>query len=269
MQLENKTLYYIYDPMCSWCYAYEESITQLQEQLPSELKFKAILGGLAEDCTTPMPADTQAMIQQAWRQIQTTVPSIQFNFDFWTKNTPYRSTYPACRAILAAKNQSSDFSVPMRKAIQETYYQQAKNPSLDSILIECAAQIDLDMTQFKQDFFSPETNEKLTEQRHFARRLGVRSYPSLSLAVNHEPYALPIDYNTIDITLEQIHTLLATQSIDSPCVRNCCLNTDDMCLGCFRSLDEITHWAFTNNTEKQSILEHAKQRKIEHNKTLI
>ncbi|WP_239649575.1 DUF1289 domain-containing protein [Methylocucumis oryzae] len=23
--------------------------------------------------------------------------------------------------------------------------------------------------------------------------------------------------------------------IDSPCVRNCCLNNDDVCLGCFRS----------------------------------
>lgn len=30
---------------------------------------------------------------------------------------------------------------------------------------------------------------------------------------------------------------------DSPCVRNCCLNDDDICLGCFRSLDEIRNWA--------------------------
>ncbi|MGZ8185918.1 MAG: DUF1289 domain-containing protein [Methylobacter sp.] len=27
--------------------------------------------------------------------------------------------------------------------------------------------------------------------------------------------------------------------IASPCIRNCCLNNDDICLGCFRSLHEI------------------------------
>ena len=37
----------------------------------------------------------------------------------------------------------------------------------------------------------------------------------------------------------------APQAIDlpaSPCVRNCCLDDDDVCLGCGRRLDEILAW---------------------------
>lgn len=49
--------------------------------------------------------------------------------------------------------------------------------------------------------------------------------------------------------------------IDSPCVRNCCLNDEDICLGCFRSLREITCWGMVDNQEKQVILERTVQRK--------
>jgi len=31
-------------------------------------------------------------------------------------------------------------------------------------------------------------------------------------------------------------------NINSPCVRNCCLNEADICPGCFRSIDEIIKW---------------------------
>jgi predicted Fe-S protein YdhL (DUF1289 family) len=42
--------------------------------------------------------------------------------------------------------------------------------------------------------------------------------------------------------------------IDSPCVRNCCLNDDDICLGCGRSLQEISRWSISDDAGKQLIL---------------
>lgn len=52
--------------------------------------------------------------------------------------------------------------------------------------------------------------------------------------------------------------------IESPCVRNCCLNDDDICLGCFRSLEEITQWGESNSDARTVILEHARQRQKAH-----
>jgi len=48
---------------------------------------------------------------------------------------------------------------------------------------------------------------------------------------------------------------------ESPCVRNCCLNDDDICLGCGRSLHEITHWSSSSIEDKQKILLRAADRK--------
>lgn len=54
--------------------------------------------------------------------------------------------------------------------------------------------------------------------------------------------------------------------VQSPCVRNCCLNEDDICLGCFRSLAEITRWGAVDNRLKEDILVRAKQRRSEYQK---
>ncbi len=47
----------------------------------------------------------------------------------------------------------------------------------------------------------------------------------------------------------------------SPCVRNCCLDDDDICLGCFRTIDEIIQWGESNDEEKQVILDEAEKRR--------
>jgi len=47
----------------------------------------------------------------------------------------------------------------------------------------------------------------------------------------------------------------------TPCIRNCYLNDDDICLGCFRSLDEITQWSCADNHQRLAILQAARQRK--------
>jgi predicted Fe-S protein YdhL (DUF1289 family) len=52
--------------------------------------------------------------------------------------------------------------------------------------------------------------------------------------------------------------------IDSPCVRNCCLDENDICLGCFRSIREIMLWNEADQGERQAILEHAATRRAAH-----
>lgn len=47
----------------------------------------------------------------------------------------------------------------------------------------------------------------------------------------------------------------------SPCVRNCCLDEQDTCLGCYRTLEEILAWGKADNAKRRQILDSAKQRR--------
>lgn len=53
------------------------------------------------------------------------------------------------------------------------------------------------------------------------------------------------------------------EEVDSPCVRRCCLDQHDICMGCFRSLTEITGWHSADKAGRLQILDKAKQRQIQ------
>ncbi|MDD5460683.1 MAG: DUF1289 domain-containing protein [Methylococcales bacterium] len=58
--------------------------------------------------------------------------------------------------------------------------------------------------------------------------------------------------------------------LSSPCIRNCCLDADDICLGCFRSLTEITGWNQADAKTRRRFLDNAESRKKAHkNKALL
>lgn len=52
--------------------------------------------------------------------------------------------------------------------------------------------------------------------------------------------------------------------ITSPCVRNCCLDDNDICMGCFRSMDEILKWRDASEQQQLDIIQSAKARKTAH-----
>ncbi|WP_284218196.1 DUF1289 domain-containing protein [Agaribacter marinus] len=57
-----------------------------------------------------------------------------------------------------------------------------------------------------------------------------------------------------------------SDSINSPCIRNCCLNDENICIGCFRSLQDITQWSNASDAEKIEILRSVARRREERNK---
>jgi len=205
-------LYYIHDPMCSWCYAFKQSLSGLQQALPTEINLIYVLGGLAADSNEPMHETMQNAIQQAWQRIEKTVPNIQFNYDFWAVNTPIRATYPACRALLAARKQSSEFELKLLQAIQQAYYRQAKNPSLALTLEQCAIEVGLDKNNFIIDLNSAYIENQLQAEIKFSRSLGVSSYPSLRLCLNEQQFTINIDYLNHRTMIDQIMAILQVKS---------------------------------------------------------
>ena len=141
---------------------------------------------------------------------------MKFNYDFWMINTPVRSTYPACRAVLAARQQGDDVEDKMIGAIQTAYYQKAKNPSLESTLLECALEVGLDANRFADDLTSNEIEEVLQNEIRKARKLGVISYPSLLLEHNGRLFPVTVDYLDHETMIREIVSIL-----DNPPALSC------------------------------------------------
>lgn len=194
--------------MCSWCWAFRPALSDLLASLPKEISLVRLLGGLAPDSEAAMPEAMRAFVQGHWRIIEQRVPGTIFNHDFWHNCEPRRSTYPACRAVIAARNQGREFDAAMTLAIQQAYYLQARNPSDYSTLIAIAEESGLDKNKFTHDITSSETDQVLQQEIHLTRQLGLHSFPGLLVDNGEAQSGVAPDYLNAGTMLEKINHYL-------------------------------------------------------------
>ena len=199
-----KTLYYVYDPMCSWCYAFDETFDAIKKNLKKDTQIIYIPGGLAAHSNEIMPKEMQEKIESIWFQI-TEVVGTKFNHDFWKECKPRRSTYLACQATIAARLQNKEEE--MIKAIQKAYYLKAMNPSDADTLIRLAQELELDVEKFTKDLNSQEVIKIFEDDLNTRNKLRVQSFPTLLLKYKKECYPINIEYNNSTNMLNQINNM--------------------------------------------------------------
>ncbi|MEN0042989.1 MAG: DsbA family protein [Pseudomonadota bacterium] len=181
------------DPMCGWCYAFQPELEGFLAQHPSA-EVDWIMGGLAPDTSAPMDDALRQTIASYWHKIEA-VSQVTFNHDFWERNTPYRSTYAACRAVIAAERLRTVSAASMVKSIQSAYYQHAKNPSLEDTLVACASDIGFDVAQFLGALRSDDTEQLFQQHLAETRRLQVTGFPALFFVDNRaQAFALAVGF---------------------------------------------------------------------------
>ncbi len=200
-----KTLYYVADPMCSWCWGFQPVLEKVKEAVPKELSPVYIMGGLARDTDDLMPDAMQAHIQRAWREVAV-ITGASFNWDFWEKCTPRRCTYPSCRAFYAAQNQGA--GTAMYEAIQRAYYREARNPSDVEVLVALAGEIGLDTQRFAQDLASPEIEQQMQDGFNIRRSMNANQFPSLVIRNNASVTFITRGYNDAETVLAYLQAAL-------------------------------------------------------------
>lgn len=178
---------------------------RLFASLPDGVRVNKSVGGLAPDSDAPMPDNLRIALPRAWQKIHDMLGT-EFNFDFWTECEPRRSTYPACRAVLAAGKQ--DRYDQMTDAIQRAYYLRAMNPSDLETLQLLAEELGLDRDRFAADIRSSGVEADLQRQVEFARQSPIDGFPSLVLELDGSMVSITRDYKDHLPTLEHVERML-------------------------------------------------------------
>lgn len=174
--MTDSILHYVADPMCSWCWGFAATLAAIESRLVPSARVQLVLGGLAPDSDQPMDDATKVYVQQAWRAVAAASGAV-FEHEFWQRCQPRRSTWPACRAVLAA----GEHGRAMFAAIQRAYYLEARNPSDAATLIELAGELGLDVGVFAERLDSDATRAQLAAQFELRDRLGAQGFPTLVL----------------------------------------------------------------------------------------
>ena len=211
-----KRLIYVHDPMCSWCWGFRPAFDELSLRLADHIPIVRLLGGLAPDSDRPMPAEQQAFLQDTWRHIQQRIPGTRFNVGFWQDCRPRRSTWPACRAVIAARAIAAPAEPRMIDAIQRAYYLDARNPSDDETLVALAAELGLDTDRFATLLSAASTHQTLATEIAEAQGMGATSFPSLRLQIDSSYLPITVDYNDATTMFDRIRDALDSRAPRSP-----------------------------------------------------
>jgi putative protein-disulfide isomerase len=142
---------YFTDPACSACWVAEPVVRKLMVEFGPDLSFEWIMGGLARDYEQEHEMDYDRLLLH-WldRAGESEMP---IDPRLW-KESPIRTTYPACMAVKAAAEQGPEAAERYLRALREGLLCFRRKLDTTEALVEEARGAGLDVARFRTDLAS-------------------------------------------------------------------------------------------------------------------
>jgi putative protein-disulfide isomerase len=173
-----KTLWYIADPMCSWCWGFSPVIERTRLEYAGRLEFELLLGGLRPGTKIPLPAAQREEILGHWQAVHRTTGQ-PFRFEGAMPGGFIYDTEPASRAVVAVSMMDGGAVFPFFRLVQSAFYAEQQDVTVPAVLVRLAGAAGLDEQQFLQIFESDAARTRTLEHFQEARRRGVSGFPAV------------------------------------------------------------------------------------------
>ncbi len=199
-----KEVFYVADPMCSWCWGFTPTLRGMAQALEGTAQLTFIMGGLRPLTRTPMDEAQRAEIEHHWQSVEERSGQT-FDYDFFQRGEFIYDTEPACRAVCVVRAIARPLVLDFFEAVQRAFYAENRDVTDLGVLSEIARKQGVDHVSFEERFSDVASAYETAGDFHAARQLGVTGYPSVILRKG-EDFALLTagyqDWNAINEPLE-------------------------------------------------------------------
>lgn len=195
--MTQKTLHYIYDPLCGWCYAVAPLIRAAREILPVAAHGGGMLTGERRKAISPawrdyvMPKDGQIT------ELTGQVFGHAYREGLLRDHSALLDSEPPTTAVLAAE-QSAARGLDFLDAVQTAYYLDGRRVADLPVLEAIAVEIGLDLPAFQAAYEScrgETTRAHFAQSRALMAKVGGEGFPTLVLerdgdltVLDYDPY---------------------------------------------------------------------------------
>lgn len=190
--------------MCSWCYGFAPEITELKKALP-EYEFKLVLGGLRPG-GTETNEDLGEFLAHHWKDVEKRT-SQPFNYEILKDSNLVYDTEPACRAVVTARNLKPEIELDFFKAVQSSFYVDAKDIRDTETYVTLAEQFKIDKEVFRKEFESEEMKYATKADFQLSSEMGVRGFPSVVMNHDGKLYMIANGFSTVENLLKTIEKI--------------------------------------------------------------
>lgn len=173
------TLYFVVDPMCSWCWGFAPVIDEVRQKLSDRYEIELVMGGLRTKGEMPWDEKAKRYLRYQWQQVaeKTGQP---FDKSLFEKAVFEYDTTPACKAVVTVRELlGRDAAFTYLHKLQHAFYAQGIDITKPRLLQGFYEQLFGNSGKFAF-FFLSERAETLTEHDFAkARSMGATSFPSV------------------------------------------------------------------------------------------
>lgn len=193
--MNEKTLWYIADPMCSWCWGFAPIIKEVRLNYSENLKIELVMGGLRSG-KLAMASGQRAEILNHWKAVNERTGQ-PFSFEGAMPEGFIYDTEPSCRGIVAMSLINPSLVFTLLESIQFGFYVEQKDVTNPKVLAQLAGKIGVDMDLYLQAFESDEVKNKVSNHFDKVRQWGVNSFPTVAVqnaagySILNRGYCLP------------------------------------------------------------------------------
>ena len=176
--MNEKILWYIADPMCSWCWGFAPIVKAIRLNYSEHLKIEPVMGGLRPGTKLAMASEQRAEILSHWKAVNRRTGQ-PFSFEGAMPEGFIYDTEPSCRGVVAMALINPELVFSLLESIQFSFYVEQKDVTNPKILAQLAGKIGVDMDSYLQVFESDEAKNKVSIHFNKVRRWGVNSFPTI------------------------------------------------------------------------------------------
>lgn len=203
-----KTLIYVLDPMCSWCWGFSPVIEEIIRRYQDQVTIQPLLGGLRPGNTERFDEQKRAYVLSHWHAVyeRTGQP---FNFAFQMGPSFIYDTEPSSRAFAVVRQLAPEKQFVFLKSVQEAFYRHNEDVTREEILADLAAVQGIDRVRFLESFHDPVIKKSVWKEFDQARQLGVSGFPALLGRIGHAVITFTQGYQLIDMLVPLIDEWLS------------------------------------------------------------
>jgi putative protein-disulfide isomerase len=218
--MNENSLVYVGDPMCSWCYGFGVPLQQVLTQLPG-VPLALVLGGLRAYNQEIMLDALKDTLHHHWEEVAKRSGKPFGNGQFDREGYIY-DTEPACRAVVTIRTLAAEHTLAMYHAIQHAFYALGRDITQTSVLADVwqtlvdsqlggKVDIDLDRDTFMEAFNSDNIKTQTRNDFAMVQQWGIRGFPALIAVVNGEARLVANGYMEANELLERVQQVFESE----------------------------------------------------------
>ncbi|MCC6917282.1 DsbA family protein [Nitrosomonas sp.] len=205
--MEKPVLWYIADPMCSWCWGFAPVIETIRQEYAAALTVKVLPGGLRPGTDTPLLPEKRAQILHHWYSVHAATGQ-SFTFENALPEGLVYDTEPACRAVVSVSLIEPDRVFLLFAAIQQAFYVRQEDVTRFAVLKKLAVDLGIPESRFAAMFQSDEAKQQTQAGFQRAAQWGISGFPALVIEHGSGRYLITAGYRPVAALCQLLDTWL-------------------------------------------------------------